>query len=181
MKWQELILRGQQFLQFPDRTQARLDWCHGNADVPVLRASFENEKVLDLPNAVDVSEMLDAPRVFVIEGRRSDHVCLIGGPQAYSISNVGGIERTERLFREDRLAEYWSTLLFNRQEDLLVVYESGVLVLDDLFRVQLHHRKMVNDVLSNLGKSRISFVRDHETQWFMDLPDVKSKEDQPKI
>ncbi|MBA5871845.1 MAG: hypothetical protein GDA68_17905 [Nitrospira sp. CR2.1] len=181
MKWQELILRGRQLLLFPDLKQARLHWSYSCADVRVLHVSCENGNVLELPDAVDAGEMLDDPRVFVLEGRRIDHVCLIGGAQTYSISSIGGIEKSERLFRENRFTEYWNTLLFDRQDDLLIVYESGVLILDDLFRVRFHQKKMINDVLSNVGKNRLTFVRDHETEWSMDLPDVRSEGEQHEV
>lgn len=181
MKWQELILHGRQLLLFPDRKQARLDWSVSYADVRVLRVACENGKVLELPDAVDAGEMLDDPRVFVIEGRRIDHVCLIGGAQTYSISSLGGIEKTGRLFREDSLTEYWTTLLCEKQDDLLIIYESGVLILDDLFHVRFHQKKMINDVLINVGKNSLTFVRDHETEWSMDLPDVLSSGQQSEV
>ena len=181
MNWQALILRGKEVLRFPDGKEAQLNWSYGPADAPVLRVSFEGDRLLELPDAVDVSQALDDPRVFVIEGRRADHVFLFGGKQIYSIGSVGGIERTLRLFREDDLTEYWDTLLFDRQDTLLVVYESGVLVLDDLFHVRFHQKKLINDVLANLEKNRLMFVRDHETEWYLDLSGGTAEEERSRI
>ena len=112
MNWQALTLRGKEVLRFPDGKEAQLNRSYGPADVPVLRVSFEGDTLLELPDAVDVSQTLDDPRVFLIEGRRADHVFLFGGKQTYSIGSVGGIERKLRLFREDDLTEYWDTLSY---------------------------------------------------------------------
>ena len=112
MNWQALTLRGKEVLRCPDGKEAQLNWSYGPADVPVLRVSFEGDTLLELPDAVDVSQTLDDPRVFLIEGRRADHVFLFGGKQTYSIGSVGGIERKLRLFREDDLTEYWDTLSY---------------------------------------------------------------------
>ncbi|MBI1851317.1 MAG: hypothetical protein HYR85_13335 [Planctomycetes bacterium] len=144
------------------RCEGRDDW---------LMLSVENGPELLLPSAVDVSERLQEPRLFVVEGERPDVVMLVGGEIAYWIDVDRNVVRELKLFRKYEHAEYWETSMIDRGSVLVVVYESGILAIDSKLDAKWHIRKLFNDVLVAVTDESVILIGDEETPWSVSLVD----------
>ena len=134
-----------------------------------LRIRSSNEGHLDLPDAVDISEQLEAPRVFVVEGVDQSLFFVFGGQTCFWVST--DLREADRLtlFRETHLEEYWTTTVLEQPNTLIFIYELGVLVIDERLRVLMHEGKLLNDVFVGIEVNTLKFVRDHEQEWLMPL------------
>lgn len=181
MTWKELFLRSKQTLIFANGATAQLQFCLGWGDRRLLRVQFETGQRLELPSAVDVSELISDPRIFIIEGKLLDQVLLFGGGQCYVVGSQGAVEHSFSLFRSEGDEEYWVTTFLERAPDLIIVYEAGVLAIDASFTVLWHQRKYYNDVLDGVEEDRLIFVRDHDTKWQMSLTDGAATIELPEV
>lgn len=170
MKYRELILRGKQSLQFQDGTLAKLD-VQPVGDDYILRIYFESGTVLTLFQAVDISERSEDPILYAIEGQSVDLVLLLGGREAYCISSEATIVAKITLFRKMGEEEYWTTIVVSQDTVTIVIYEGGILLIDSLFRVRFHEKKLFNDRLVAIEKDRLRFVRDDSLEWDFSLTD----------
>jgi hypothetical protein len=59
----------------------------------------------------------------------------------------------------------------DHDDRMCLIYEGGVLALDDTFTELWHVRKFFNDELVSVEKQALRFCRDHEQQWFLRLAD----------
>jgi hypothetical protein len=141
-----------------------------------LRIQLKNGGELELPAAVDVSEQLRAPRIFLIEGESSDAVFLFGGEKAYRLSIMGEVDAVLQTFRTYKNAEYWNTDIIARPHDVVIVYEAGVLVVDEALAPKFHKSKLFNDFFASLEGDSVRLLRDHETEWRMQLADTSDVE-----
>ena len=134
-----------------------------------LRITSKDGRLLDLPGGVDISEQLDVPRVFVIEGVDRERFFVFGGEVAFLISaNIKEIARFD-LFRSYGEAEYWTTTVLERPSALIIVYEAGVLLIDESLKVLMHKKKLFNDFFVAIDDNGLKFVRDHQDEWHMPL------------
>lgn len=130
---------------------------------------FYKGRVVDLPSAVDVSEELDEPRIFVIEGANTDKFFIFGGENAFWVSiDVTEITRLN-LFREYRDQEYWTTTILEQPKALIIIYEAGVLVINEALKVLTQKPKFFNDFFVAIEEKGIKFLRDHEEEWLMPM------------
>jgi hypothetical protein len=132
-----------------------------------LRIRFENGGIVELLSVVDVSERLRAPRVVVIEGTPHDSFVLFGGSKFYTVTQRGKVQRETSLFREVQMAEYWTTEFVEYGRGLLLIYEAGVLALDENLHVRWHAKKFFNDAFVALEGDSLKFIQDGETPWRM--------------
>jgi hypothetical protein len=141
-----------------------------------LKLRFDNGLELNLPTAVDVSELEEEPRVFVIEGRNPSTAMLFGGETIYWLTNNGKIERTYHTQRtnEGSDTEYWVTELHQVGAKTVIIYEAGVLCLDESLEVLWGTRKYYNDFSRGIIDGRLRFLRDHDEEWFLNLSDGSS-------
>lgn len=124
---------------------------------------------IDLPSAVDISEQLDSPRVFVSEGVDPNRFFVFGGEIAFWVStDLTQVSRFD-LFRRTGLEEYWTTTILEQSQSLMFVYESGVLVIDERLQVVTHREKLINDFFVAIEGDAVRFSRDHEDEWLMPL------------
>lgn len=124
---------------------------------------------IDLASAVDVSEELDAPRVFISEGVDLNRFFVFGGEIAFWVStDLTQVSRLD-LFRRTGLEEYWSTTILEQPQSLIFIYESGVLVIDERLQFVMHREKLINDFFLAIEGDALRFSRDHEDEWLMPL------------
>ena len=166
MKHQELILRDKHSLVFQDGVVMHLRVHQGDLEV-----RFDSGKVLMLRNVIDRSETLEDLRVFVVEGRLPRTLLLLGGRQTYLISSQGYAAEQIALVREDGDEEYWSLNIFHGVKESVVLYEGGILVLDDLLAVRFHQKKLFNDKLIEMDERRLKFQRNESIEWYFNLDD----------
>lgn len=134
-----------------------------------LRIRYSDGRYLDLPSAVDISEQLEAPRVFVVEGDDRNLFLFFGGETCFWVTtDLTEVNRLD-LFRETGLEEYWTTTVLEQPHALIFIYESGVLAIDDRLQVLMHEGKLINDSFLGIADNALKFVRDHEQEWLMPL------------
>lgn len=135
-----------------------------------LAIHFETGTNRVLPAAVDVSEQLSTPRVFIIEGRSPDTFMLFGGERLYWVSPDGDT-RSEKLFRERGWEEYWTTEIIEQQRAAIIIYESGVIMIDEALQVRWHARKYFNDSFIAVEGSVLRFRQDGQDEWSIRIED----------
>ena len=133
-----------------------------------LRITFPNGRHVNLPSCVDVSEQLDEPRIFIIEGA-PDRFFVFGGEIAYWLTTDGTHITPFELFRTYSDAEYWTTTILEQPESVIIIYEAGVVVINEALKVLTHKRKLFNDFFVAIEHQAIKFRRDHEDEWLMQL------------
>lgn len=136
-----------------------------------LNLSFPNGNDLDLPRGIDNSELLDCPRIFVLESARSERVLFLGGEFAYWVSRDGVELGSMSTFREWGLAEYFDTEFIASDTTTYFIYELGVLALDEDLRVLWHQYKLINDFFRGMEDGFLKFARDHDDFWLMNSAD----------
>ena len=142
---------------------------HCNDQINGLRVTWSDGHHLDLPSAVDVSEQINEPRIFLIEGIDPEKFLIFGGEIAFWL-NTKGVELSHlKLFRKNGLEEYWTTTIVEQPAKLIIIYEAGVLVMDESLKVLLHKPKLINDFFVGFDNRAIRFVRDHDKEWLMPL------------
>ncbi|HEX8600624.1 MAG TPA: hypothetical protein VF952_19175 [Chloroflexia bacterium] len=174
MMSQELSLTGSASFTFPDGTRAlasyysqveRGEW-RGHA-----RIVIPDKGGLDLLDLVDDGQTVDEPRIHVIYGLSPSEVFLFGGPKAYRINSNGTVMEEVELYRGRELEEYWDTAIESTEVGILVIYESGCLLLDNMLQVSWHIKKYLNDFFYRVSSDEIEFLRDHEERWRLALTD----------
>ncbi len=141
--------------------------CAGRIDCLGIR--LECGAVLELQAALDISERLRMPRIFVIEGKPNETFAIFGGERIYWVSTAGKIEKDFQTFRAYADAEYWETKLIERPRDAVLIYEAGVSVIDEDLRIRCHKAKFINDFFVAIEGDSITLLRDHDTEWRMQL------------
>jgi hypothetical protein len=169
MKITEITLDRTQPLFFRGEEVARINKRDCQHLINCLAIRFLRNGELELPSAVDISERLDCPRIFVIQGKPSDTFLVFGGELLHWVTTDGTISKTMPLFRTTGNQEYWVTQIVERDNSMIVIYEAAVLVIDEALNVVFHKRKFFNDDFVSLEGNAIKFLRDHEDEWFMPL------------
>jgi hypothetical protein len=172
MKITEIELKGMEKLQFNGKhiaTIKRITDSQGRVDS--LYIHYETGSVLELPTAVDVSEQLECPRIFIIEGTPLDLFVLFGGVKAYWVSTDGKVQSEFSLFRRSGEEEYWTTVIKEKNAGIIIIYEAGVLAINETLQVQWHEPKFFNDDFVGIEGDALNFVRDHDLRWLMRLQD----------
>jgi hypothetical protein len=141
--------------------------CAGRIDCLGIR--LECGAVLELQAAIDISERLRRPRIFVIESKSNETFAIFGGERIYWITTAGKVEKDFQTFRSYSEAEYWETKLIERPNDVVLIYEAGVSVIGEDLRIRCHKAKFFNDVFVAIEGDSITLLRDHETEWRMQL------------
>lgn len=125
---------------------------------------------IELPESADNGETTEAPRVHVIKGNPSDQVFLFGGEIAYRLHSDGRVLESLVTYRHRDLDEFWDTkILLLEEEILIVIYETGVIAINQDLQVQWHVHKLVNDFFSHIEGKQLMFLRDHEERKMIDL------------
>jgi hypothetical protein len=136
-----------------------------------LNVRFESGSELQLAQCVDLSQQLEAPRVFVIEGTPPDRFLIFGGEKMYWLTPEGLILEEFRLLREQRHEEYWQTQIVGCSDGILAIYEGGVVAIDENLQVRWQKKKFFNDVFVGLEDGFLNFVQDDDTLWRMRVSD----------
>jgi len=136
-----------------------------------LSLSFPSGNNLDLPRGIDSSELLDCPRIFVLESARSERVIFLGGEFAFWVSRDGVELDSMSIFREWGLEEYYDTEFFSSDTTTYFIYELGVLALEEDLRVLWHRYKLINDFFRGMEDGFLKFARDHDHFWLMNSAD----------
>jgi hypothetical protein len=169
MKITEIAIIGLVPLYFQGRQIGSIEarTCAGGIDCLGIR--LECGVFLELSAAMDISEQLQAPRIFVIEGKPNETFAIFGGERIYWISTAGKVVKDFQTFRTYAEAEYWETKIINRPSDAVLIYESGVSVIDEDLRIRCHKIKFFNDFFAALEGDSITLLRDHDVKWRMQL------------
>jgi len=172
MKWTELALNGTERLQFGGKHIGSVQRQAAAKRTNDLAVYFEGGPRLDLAEAADVSQSLENPRLFIIEGTLTDTFVTFGGEKAYWLTTAGALKSELPLFREAGLEEYWTTQFLQEPNGLIIVYESGILAIDLDLALRWHNHKFLNDHFVRLDQDALIFFRDEENQgkeWFVRL------------
>lgn len=173
MRVTELVLANGSPFHFQGKQLGTIEYGTLTGRADSLKVRIGDGSVLDLPAAVDISEQLRAPRVFLIEGERKDRLLVFGGEKAYWLSAEGKIENVLKTFRTYADAEYWETRIIERPNDIVIIYEAGVLAVDEDLNVKCHKSKLFNDVVASIEGDSLRLLRDHDMEWHMQLVDGK--------
>jgi hypothetical protein len=171
MKITEIVLDERTFTRTDSFEVAAVpsEKCTGRDDCLELR--LPSCPALHLFAVVDISERLDRPRVFYAESAATKSILFFGGERVYRVSCTGQIEWSLTLIRQVSDAEYWSMQIVDHSDRMYLIYEGGVLALDDAFTKLWHVTKLFNDELVSAEKQALRFCRDHDQQWFLRLMD----------
>jgi hypothetical protein len=171
MKWTEITLYGKELLSFEGRQVAMVERQQDGSRINALVIHFNTGIHVELRAAVDVSEQLPYPRIFVIESDLRDKFMLVGGEVAYWLTPDGSVQAELSLYRKWGEEEYWTTSMLEDEKGIIVIYEAGVLAIDDALQVRWHSPKLLNDNFSGMEHDTLKFDRDGDTTWFMRLDD----------
>ena len=171
LNWTELALDGRRPLNFRGRQIALAERREDQNIDNSLRLRFDSGVELVLESAVDVSQTIDLPRIFVIEGLASEKLMIFGGEKAYWILADGRLFGEYLTNRASDLTKYWSTRFVQIDDGLIVIYETSVLALDQLLEVRWHTRKYINDFFASVANGSLKFLRDHDLEWSMQISD----------
>jgi hypothetical protein len=141
--WTSMPLDEPQELQFPDGQEIMIDCRDADFDHLGVRFSFGLDRVL--PQAVDADERLEWPRVTVFTGNNPSEMFFFGGPIAYRLRSDGEI--VPRVETHRNLAEYECGRLdvLRYQNLAVIVYEIGILAIDDGLRPRWLKRKYMGE------------------------------------
>jgi hypothetical protein len=171
MKWTEIALRGVQPIQLGGTRIGEIERLQTSDRNDSLVVFFCGGSRLELPSAVDVSERLACPRVFAIEGTPLDTFLLFGGERIYWLTSQGAMKAELLLFRKWGEEEYWTTEFIEQGGGVIVVYEGGLLAIDEALQVRWHKPKLLNDQFVAMEGNTLKFVRDHDVERFIRLED----------
>lgn len=171
MKWTEITLRGAQPLQFGGKRVGTVERRETADRIDGLAVHFDAGSHVELSAAVDVSEQLKCPRVFVIEGAPHDTFLLFGGEKACWLTSGGAVKTESPLFRKWGEEEFWTTRILDQKNGVVVIYEAGVMAIDEALQVRWHKPKLLNDDFVALEGNVLKFARDHDAESFMRLED----------
>lgn len=181
MKWTEIVLYGvlplrpcgNQIapLHFRGKQIATVERRELGDRIDGLTVHFDTGVNVELRAAVDVSERLDRPRVFVFEAAPLDTFLVLGGEKAYWLTCDGAVKAESPLFRKWGEEEYWTTQIIEQENGAIVIYEAGVLAIDEALQVRWHKPKLLNDDFVAVEGNLLKFARDHDAEWFMSLED----------
>jgi hypothetical protein len=163
MKWTEIELNQAKPLWFCNREIAVIERRISKSRVDILKIHFHEGVDLELDAAVDVSELLNFPRVFVFESAPRDMFALFGGEKMYWLTIEGCVKAEISTFREWGYEEYWKTQIIDRErQGILIVYEGGVLAIDETLAVRWHTPKLYNDELVEVWRSWMTGALSHK-------------------
>jgi hypothetical protein len=171
MRWTEITLSGIQPLYFDGGQVGTLERREASDGMDSALIHFNTGTHVELPAAVDVSQRLDCPRVFVVEGTPRDLFLLLGGEKAYRVSRAGLLMSEFKLFRDWFGTEYWTTRVISQPNGSLFIYEGGVVAIDATLQVRWHTSKHFNDYVVAIDKDTVLFSRDRDIEWSMSLQD----------
>ncbi len=171
MKWTEITLRGVQPLQFGGKRVGTVERRETGDRIDGLAIHFDAGPHVELRASVDVSEQLECPRVFVIEGAPRDAFLLFGGEKAYWLTSDGAVKAESPLFRKWGEEEFWTMRILDHGSGVVVIYEAGVMAIDEALQVRWHKLKLLNDQFVALEGNVLKFARDDDAEWFMHLED----------
>jgi hypothetical protein len=138
-----------------------------------LRLTLPSGEARLFPHAVDVSQSIEYSRIHVLTGSKSNQALLFGGERALRLSPAG-IEEEIATDRTWGMSEYWATEFLPCPYGALVVYESGVFLIDESLGIRWHVPKYINDFVQHVSERAITLLRDHEDEWTISLPDGRT-------
>src|SRR5262245_31041576 len=124
MKWTEMPLSGVQPLLLGGKQVGTVERRETADRIDGLTVHFDTGARVELRAAVDISEQLDCPRIFVIEGRPRDTLLLLGGEKAYWLRSNGVVKAESPLFRKWGEEEYWTTRIVEHGSEVIFIYET---------------------------------------------------------
>lgn len=169
MKYTEITLKDIQPLQFGGERIGTVQ-LHETADrIDGLVVHFDSGPHFELHAVVDVSEQIEHPRVFVIEGALPDAFLVVGGERAYRMTIDGMVTTEASLFRKWGEEEYWTTRIIEHGSCLIVIYEAGVMAIGQDLALRWHTRKLLNDDFLAVEGDALKFRRDNDTEYFIQI------------
>jgi hypothetical protein len=111
------------------------------------------------------------PKSFHHRRNLTRYVPALGGEKAYWLTSDGVIKAELQMFRRRGEEEYWTTRIIELGSEIIVIYDAGVLTIDEMLQVRWHKSKLLNDDFVAIERNTLKFVRDHDREWFMRLED----------
>jgi hypothetical protein len=169
MKWIELALSATAHTYFPNGAPIHITYLPEDSSSYGKALVELNSTRVTLDNVVDDGETTETPRIFKLTGAPSDALLLLGGTNVYRIDSTGKAALTTTLNRDTVNTEFWNLQLIASQQGALIIYESGIALIDSLLKQKWHVPKRYNDFFSKLENNRLWLLEDHELLWFVDL------------
>jgi hypothetical protein len=140
--WETIWLREPQDLAFPNGE--RFVVAVESADFDDLSVKFASGPELVLAGVIDADERFLWPRLHLFVGVDPTQLLFFGGPAAYRVRSDGHV--LERLETQRDLADYecGSLDVITAGDIAVIVYEVGILVIDDDLRRRWLRRKYMN-------------------------------------
>lgn len=120
-----------------------------------------------LPEVVDTSQGPREHRVWLLMSDRDESVAIFGGLIAYWLDSSHQLASKEKLFREASDEEYWELKAVLLPRGALVVYEGGVMLLEESLKVRWHIRKRYNDSVELVENGCVHFLSETGERWFI--------------
>lgn len=161
MNWVQLQLRGRVTLPFVGDKQcfARLAGNElGSPDRRDLVVETGLYQATTLSRVVDTDQALAMPRVLVIQGSEPSELFLFGGEMAYWLTSDGKIAGEAPTYRDYRIDDLWSLEIIPFGENLIVVYETGLLVINEALELKWQRRKYIGEHLHLVNDDKVQLV-----------------------
>lgn len=139
----------------------------------VLQLASSGGNLIELESAVDNSQCLDYPRVFLIFSESvGDNMVVLGGRIVYWLDTISmRAYKSYVLEREDQDVEYWENEILPVEFGYLIVYEAGVFLIDGQLDLVWHRSKSYNDKVELSDQSTMKIISDDEQFKFYSLTD----------
>lgn len=137
--WKTVVLAGPQELLFGDYEPIVVE--RVDAESLDLRVTFLDGRQKMLQGAVDTDERFLDPRITIFTGTDSAEMLLFGGPQAYRLRSDGKIVDRIATLRDLEDYECGSLEVVLHDNLAVIVYEVGILVIDDRLTPRWLRRK----------------------------------------
>jgi len=142
-----------------ERREGRDDW---------LRLVFSDGTIEMLPGAVDITEQLLYPRILTIRGSHSDIMAIVGGENVFKLQR-NKATLAAHLFRDVSYLEYWAISALDLGLSTLLIYESGLALVDDLISVVWQHPKTFDERFEGVLDGKAIISTDDNTKYLIDL------------
>ena len=169
-----LQLTREQEITLPCGVIAEFSLCEeirGSARELQLCVALSKGKNVRLPDVLDTSAFALEPTVTVITGLPGAGMFLFGGESAYRVGCDGSEVQKEETHRESRDGEYWDLNPVPCEHGVLLVYEAGVLLVNEQLQVVWHRKKFYNDRFDGLDGDVLNFLRDEADHWSISARD----------
>jgi hypothetical protein len=135
-------------------------------DLVVQKSGLE----LILFDAVDDGQTVNSPTLAVILGEPLNVIRTFGGQNSYKISSSLEILEKTTILRHRDYEEYWTAQFMETNFGIVVVYESGIMLINRKLDIVWHQSKYFNESVK-LSGSELNIVEDSGKSYYIRISD----------